>query len=83
MDTNEFDNFDLVIDVTDETGEIKSLTINSEDLIAYVQVDAAGDTYYADNCQLFGVVIDFGEVVPAIIEVSIMVNGDCWFYANY
>jgi hypothetical protein len=80
LENETLDNFDLVIEVTDDAGETKSLTINSEDLIAYVEVAAAGETFYADHCQIFGVVIDFGDFMPAEIVVRIMDGDELLYY---
>lgn len=62
----EYENFDLTV-----TADGKSYTVNSEDLYAFVEVTAAGETYTTNGCQAFGLVVDFGESAPEEIEVTL------------
>jgi len=71
-----YESFDMVIFVVGDNGATeKSLTINSKNLDAYLSVKAAGVDFIADNCQMFGLVVDFGTFVPESIEVSIVAEG--------
>ena len=61
----------------------KTYTVNSEDLIAYTEVTAAGETYDTDGCQVFGFVVDFGKDRPASIVVTLTVGDKEIYYGAY
>ena len=72
-----YDSFDVTVSANGKT-----YTVNSEDLIAYTEVLAAGAEYTAENGdQIFGFVIDFGNVTLEGITVT-LTAGETLLYSG-
>jgi len=65
----EYESFDIVV-----TYNGVSKTVNSKGLSAFVEVTAGDKVYNADECQIFGFLMDFGNTTLQTLSFKIVVG---------
>ena len=77
--STKYESFDVVITVNgDMTATVNSLTLSS-----YTEVTAGTDVYYADECEIFGFIMNFGDTVVSSLDFKIVIGNETFELGSY
>lgn len=77
--STKYESFDVVITVNGD----KTATVNSLTLSSYKEVTAGTDVYYADECEIFGFIMNFGDTVVSSLDFKIVIGEETFELGSY